>query len=462
VEHARARLLEVLQRSIKRYAMLEAGERVLVAVSGGPDSIGLLLLLGDLRRKLGIELVAAHVNHRLRGAESEADERCAAAAAERLGVAWDRAGLPAGLASGGNLEARLRDLRYAALHRLAERHGCRKIATGHTRDDQAETFLLRLARGAGSSGLAGIEPRRGDGVVRPLIDCTRAQVEDVVRRAGVAYRVDRMNHDPRFQRTLVRDRVLPALAELNPSVRRALANAAALLRTERALLARALAAELARVVRDGRLRLPALAQVEADLAPHLVRRWLAERGVPERNLSSRRVDGVLALASGRGRGDAAVALPAGWRVRREGDDLVVSDRPEHATAYAAQALAPDREVDLPGGWRLVAREVARRERRPPLPDDLWSALCAADGTASSLVVRPARRGERVRPLGLNGQRKLSDVFTDRKIPSAVRWCYPVVESGGEIVWVPGVVRSEVRAMTPRTRRVLWLHALEHP
>ena len=441
--------------------MFEAGDRVLVAVSGGPDSIGLLLLLGDLGRKLGIELVAAHVNHQLRGAESDADESCAAAAAERLGVAWERADLPAGLAAEGNLEARLRDLRYAALWRLAERQGCGKIATGHTRDDQAETFLLRLVRGAGSPGLAGIEPRRGDGVVRPLIDCARAEVEDVVRRAGLAYRVDRMNDDPRFQRTVVRHRVLPILEELNPSVRRALANAAALLRAERSLLARVLAVELAGVTRDGRLCLPALAELEPDLAPHVVRRWLVERGVPERELSSRRVDGVLGLASQQSRGDAAIALPAGWRVRREGEDLVVSDEAEDAAAYAAQVLTPDCEIDLPGGWRLVVRTVAGGQGLP-LPDDLWSAVCAADGAGGSVVVRPAQRGERVRPLGLNGQRKLSDVFTDRKVPSAVRWSYPVVEVGGEIVWIPGVVRSEVRAMTAGTRRGLWLQALEHP
>src|SRR5262249_48873408 len=196
--------LGIVQRTIRDNDLLTPGMRVLVALSGGPDSTGLLLILARLQRKLGIELIAAHVNHRLRGADADLDEARAAESAATLGVSVVRAALPAGLAVRGNLEGRARALRYAALRRLAAEHGCAAIATGHTLDDQAETVIMRLIRGSSGRGLTAIRPRRRDGVIRPLIDCRRAAVEAVVRQAGLRYRIDRSNADPRFLRTQVR------------------------------------------------------------------------------------------------------------------------------------------------------------------------------------------------------------------------------------------------------------------
>ncbi|MGE0520962.1 MAG: tRNA lysidine(34) synthetase TilS [Candidatus Binatia bacterium] len=312
----------MVQRSIRTHGMLNAGERVLVAVSGGADSVGLLLVFAQLRRKLGVELVAAHVNHHLRGDDAEADEQCAAAAATRLGVAFARADLDAGLARGGNLEARARRLRYAALHELAAAHGCAKIATGHTLDDQAETVLMRTLRGAGVRGLTGIRPRRADGVIRPLIESTREAVCRVVEQAGLAYRIDRSNADPRFLRTHVRERVLPLLRELNPSVNTALANLATAARAERAIVARWADAELAAAAPNGRLPAEWLAAQPAAVRGVLTRRWLLRGGLGRRGLGARHVQAVVQLAlSAENRGEAH--LPAGWLARRARGHLSV-------------------------------------------------------------------------------------------------------------------------------------------
>lgn len=294
--------------------MLAAGDRVLVAVSGGPDSTGLLVALSALRRKLGIDLVAAHVNHRLRGEDSDRDEACAAAAAAALGVPFTRSALS--LAPGGNLEARARRLRYAALRERAALHGCAKIATGHTLDDQAETVLMRLVRGSGGRGLGGIRPRRADGVVRPLIDCRRAAVAAVVVEAGLTARADASNHDPRFLRTHIRDRVLPLLAELNPAVARACANLAAAVRAERAIVASWADSRLAAGGVDGRLPLAVLTPIDPAVRPVLLRRWLVAGGVAPGRLTARHVGAVLDLAGGTRTG-ARVVLPGGWVARRE-------------------------------------------------------------------------------------------------------------------------------------------------
>jgi len=314
MRHGLATLVGVVQDSLRRHAMLEAGTRVLVAVSGGPDSVGLLLVLATLRRKLGVELLAAHVNHRLRGAESDADQACAAAAAAQLDVPFVHAELGAGLRHGGNLEARARALRYAALHDLAAAHDCGVIATGHTLDDQAETLLLRLIRGSGVGGLAGIRPRRGDGVVRPLIDCRRADVAGAVRAAGLQARTDGSNADPRFLRTHVRQRVLPLLAELNPSIAAACANLSAAARAQRAIVRRWTDAQLAVGAPSGVLSVAWLAARPAGVRGLLVRRWLVASGAAARGLTARHVRAVLALTAGE-KGVRRVELPDGRCVR---------------------------------------------------------------------------------------------------------------------------------------------------
>ena len=440
--------------------MVRPGERLLVAVSGGADSIGLLALLCQLRRGLGLELVAGHVNHRLRGAESDADERCAALAAEQLGVPFVRCALGRGLGRGGNLEERARELRYRALQRLAAQHGCSKIATGHTQDDQAETVLMRLIRGSGPLGLGAIQPCRADGVIRPLIDCRRADVERAVRGLGLAYRVDRSNADPRFLRTHVRSRVLPLLAELNPAIVRGLAQTATLQRAEGEILAAWVARWAAKLGNSTRLDATGLARVPAAGRGYVLRHWLVAAGVAARGLTARHIEAVEHLASGTRR-SGSVAVPGGGRVRRVGTQLMIGDGPLRPS-FRPRRLALGRAVHLPGGWSIAvsaaAPAVRAATRRPP---DLWSAVCDVDAAGKAgLVVRVPVRGERIRPLGLGGSRKLSDVFIDGKVPLDERATYPVVECGGVVVWVPGLVRGSAVTVTEATKRVIRLRATQ--
>ena len=332
VQHALAALLGVVQRSIRANALLAAGDRVLVAVSGGSDSTGLLLALARLRRKLGIELVAAHVNHRLRGDDADRDEACAAESAAALEVRFVRAELTGSLARAGNLEARARRLRYRALHELAAAHGCTKIATGHTADDQAETVLMRLVRGSSGRGLSAIRARREDGVIRPLLDCRRAEVEAAVGAAGLRYRLDASNRDPRFLRTQVRERVLPLLAALNPSIVRACGNLARSARAERVIVAAWADVQLAAAAPDGHLSVARLRQIKPALRTLLVRCWLVRAGVSARGLTARHAAAVRELAES-ARGRSETHLPGGWAVRRIGPRLHVE---RQSTRRAAQ------------------------------------------------------------------------------------------------------------------------------
>lgn len=309
-----------MRKTIRARRLLAPGQRVIVAVSGGADSVALLLALKDAATRLRIHIDAAHFDHRLRGADSDADAAFVADVADRLGVPF-HPGRAAAPLSGPAIEARARRERYAFLDGLAARLGAERIATAHTADDQAETVLMRLLRGSGADGLQAIRFRRGR-IVRPLLECTRADVLAHLSAAQQAFREDASNADRRFLRNRVRHDVLPALARVNPRVHAALARTATVIQDEHRLLDRAARRALAAdgmVDADG-LSLDRLGRLAAPLRLRVVRRWLAGAGVG--GLTHERLEAVLAVARSGDR-SAAGDLPGGWRVTRSDGRLVL-------------------------------------------------------------------------------------------------------------------------------------------
>jgi tRNA(Ile)-lysidine synthase len=429
--------------------------------------VALLGVLHRLARRYRLELHAAHFNHRLRGAESDRDQACAAAVAARLGVPCT-IGASAGWTTGANREAQAREQRYAFLSEVAAAQGCTKIATGHTLDDQAETVVMRLLRGTGWDGLAGIHPVRDGHIIRPLIECSRAQVVAFLQAYDLPFCEDSSNADPRFLRNRVRHEVLPLLRAINPAVARHLAAVADILAAE----GRVLDAQVAPVLRTAVLRAAVLRTAEdsgaglaisavrdTPLAARLVRAWLRqERGSLVR-LGAAHVQAVVALARG-ARPNAQIRLPGGHVVVREYEHLWLRVSAAAVGAPTAHVLLPGAPLQLETGWRLAAELVSASDA-PPLPADLWSLVADADALDGPLIVRGARPGDRIQPLGMRGQRKLQDVFVDRKLPRAQRDTCPVVEAGGAVLWVPGVARSGQALITATTRSVLRLIA-ENP
>ncbi len=436
--------------------MVVPGDRVLVAVSGGPDSVALLGALQMLAARCQIGLHAAHFNHGWRGAESDRDQACAVAVAARLGVECI-IGTNTGAAATANREAQARAQRYAFLDAVAVACGCAKIATGHTLDDQAETVLMRLLRGSGWDGLAGIPPVRDGRIVRPLIACSRVEVLAFLQASELPFCADSSNTDRRFLRNRIRHEVVPLLRALNPETPRHLAAVADILAGE----GRVLDAEIAPLLRtahdgDGALAIPALRMAPPALVPRLVRAWLrAQRGSLDR-LGAAHIRAVVELAYG-AKPNGRMRLPGGGAVVREYERLWLQADAAPVAAVTACVLAPGSTVQLESGWRISA-EMLRSPGTPPLPTDLWSLLADADAIQAPLIVRGARPGDRIRPLGMRGQRKLQDVFVDRKLPRAQRHSRPVVEVDGEVLWVPGVARSRCALISPQTRAALRLIA----
>jgi len=438
--------------------MITPGERVLVAVSGGPDSVALLGALHRVAGGAGIALHAAHFNHRWRGAESDRDQACAEAVAAQLGVACTVGQRGEGRGT-ANLEAQARERRYAFLSEVARAQGCAKIATGHTRDDQAETVLMRLLRGTGWDGLAGIHPVRDGRIIRPLIECSRADVVGFLRATGLPHCEDSSNADWRFLRNRVRHEVLPLLHAINPEVSRHLSAVADFLAGEGEILDTQVAPLLrAASEAGGALMIAAVRAAPPALVPRLLRAWLRAQRGDLVCLGAAHIRAVADLVSGT-RPNAQVRLPDGQVVVREYQRLWLRAAAAPRAAAPARVLVPGATVDLETGWRISAELVAPSAA---LPCDLWSLAADADAIAAPLIVRGVRPGDRIRPLGMRGQRKLQDVFVDRKLPAAQRRTCPVIEVGGEVLWIPGVARSARALITPGTRSALRLVAENPP
>jgi tRNA(Ile)-lysidine synthase len=308
-------VLARVRRTIRERRLLFGGERVLIACSGGPDSMALLDVMHRLAPELGLTLEVASVNHGLR-AEAASEVELVRAASERRGLAFHA--LTVVVPEGGSVQAAAREVRYAALLDLARRERHDRVAVGHHRDDQAETVLARLLRGSGLSGLSGIDPLRDDGVMRPLLDVTRAQIEAHLARFGLPFVRDPSNEDPRSTRARLRTRTLPALADEDPRVSEHLA---ALADEARALRAH-LEGELALHRPHGRsLARADVSRCPSPLRAELLARWIRdELGV---TLGREHRQEALAVYA---RGGAQL-LPGGITLRREGEMLVLSTSP---------------------------------------------------------------------------------------------------------------------------------------
>jgi tRNA(Ile)-lysidine synthase len=460
-------MLRQVERTILERRLIPRRARVLVAVSGGADSIALLHALHFLRRRHGWALTVAHLHHGIRGRAADLDEQFVQRAAWRLGLACvtARADVPAlAKRSGRSLEMAGREARYRFLEAAAREHGIAVVATAHTADDQAETILLRLLRGAGPQGLAGIpyETRRhGIRIVRPLRDVERRDLVAFLRRHRIRWREDRSNRDPRILRNRVRHVVLPFLERrLNPRARAALRRAGELIGEESRWLDGQARRRLRRCLdarNPARLDASRLAGQPAALRRRILRLWLASRGVEPGLLDLAVTDALDRLASSRA-GTSARTVDARRRVVRAYGTLAMD------AAQAAKPPAFRTRLAVPGVTRvpplgLVAEARATRGYRVgragcpgALPDR--ASLDAGRVGRKALYLRSWRPGDRMRPLGMKGARKLQDVFVDAKVPRETRSRIPILECGGEIVWVPGYrIAADWALRSPRAASI---------
>jgi len=458
-------LLARVRAALRRHRMIAADARVVAACSGGQDSVALVHLLHRLRDEFRFELAIATLDHGLRGDDGRADVAFVRAFGESLGVpvyadAIDARALAQRDRVSAPVAARTARLRF--LRRTASDLGATRIALGHTTDDQAETVLMHLLRGAGLDGLAGMAPVRPP-FIRPLLGCWRRETAMYCGAHGLAFRTDPGNRDQRHLRVRLREHLLPLLeAEYQPRLREHLVALAADSADDAELLERQARESLRLTHRgeDGRVGLPAnlLRGLSPALRRRLVRAILADLRGTRADLTREHLHAVDALLEP---GARRVEVP-GVAIARDGDTIWFA--PSTTVAKLPGMNGPV-TLAIPGETRVAALECVIAARLLPAPPEALTneptrAWLDAGAAGTALQVRTRRPGDRFRPLGAPGSVSLQDFFINAKVPRSRRDRTPLVVAGDRIAWVVGHRIADDFRITPATGATLELTA--HP
>jgi tRNA(Ile)-lysidine synthase len=456
-------LEESVRRVIVREGLLQAGDRVLVGVSGGIDSSTLLFVLNSLKERLEIALAVAHVNHQLRGGESERDEAFVRDLAARLEVPFhlERVDVPSyGRAHGKSFQHAGRDLRYRFFRDVSVEHRYNKIAIGHNRDDQVETFLLRIIKGTGIHGLSSI-PIKRERIVRPFLCTYRWEIEEYASSSLIPYVEDSSNRKDGYERNFLRHHIVPLMEQLNPRFRDKVLSLLTDVTSLNARIDKEADHFLNRHVRmdgdDSETGVEALRILSEEVRFRVVTRLLSRLApsfIPLRE-HIRLVDKSLLSC----RPNNSVHLPCEIEVKRSYDSVIFAkERPgqlvmETFDVTLGQNTIPELKVVLDVSVRI--------ERPEPPADGRLTAVLDAD-LVGTLRMRTFRDGDRFVPLGMKESTKLKNFFISQKIPREKRRTIPLLLSNDDIVWIVGERIDDRFKVTAETTRLMKIVAKPLP
>ena len=488
-----------VMRFIQDNCLVSSRQKLVVAVSGGPDSVCLLHILTKLQGELGVKLHVAHLNHQLRGAESEADAQYVSDLARRLGIpaTIEQREVKAHQAQQHiSLEEAAREVRYAFLAQVAKSVGANRVAAGHTADDHIETILMHLIRGTGSRGLRGLQPytlwpSSGNSlvIIRPLLPVSRQETVSYCRRHRLVPRLDTSNLSLSPLRNRIRQQLLPLLQSYNPQVARALLRAARVVGDDLAFLDEETAKAWGEVVPEYEntiaLDRKRFLQLPSALQRNLLRMCIEKLLGNLRDIEMRHIEEIMnALPKSAGK---RVNLPGGLTFSIEYDRYLIGSEPALLSPFPV--LRAEFPLKLPGetllpGWRvdatiinreqMVEKEKAKGTLAPsetttPLPlikergikgigliNNLFIAYFDYDKVGNKLVVRPRQPGDRFQPLGMSQPKSVGEFMIDAKIPHAWRGRIPIVCSSQHILWVVGWRIDDRAKVTDNTRQILCL------
>lgn len=441
-------MLEQVKALTAEYDMFPRGGKVLCAVSGGADSMCLLHLAWSMAEAGGFQVAAAHYHHGMRGAAADADaafvetfckERNIPCVVERGDVYGQAQRLGLGVEETG------RRLRYEFLRRTAEELGCNRIATAHNADDNLETLLLHLVRGAGLHGLAGIPPRRGE-IVRPLLTTSRSDIEAYLAEHGLTHVEDCTNADESYARNRIRRQVVPVLRQLNPRLTESAAETMGYLRSDNDYLNAQAAAACAHArwaEDDLVIEARYIAQLPAAIAPRAARRMLEMMGDGNTDCSAAHLKAIVDLATGED--PSAVAfLPHGRLVQRVYKDLLFTTQSEPLPPFSPTPLNLDGET-APEGTPWRCRCWATTCPAEGEPGVLYLAREAVEG---ELVLRPRQTGDEIALPRRGGTKTVKKLFIDEKVPRRDRERVPVLADGAGVLAVAGFGADQSRLAQP--------------
>lgn len=450
------RLVADIRKTISKYEMLSDGDRVLAAVSGGPDSVALLDVLSQLQSEYNLEIYVFHLNHGLRK-EADEDEAFVRQLVKRYGMKGfffkkDVAGLAR--RKGLSVEEAGRLVRYALMEELARRFNLDRIALAHHLDDVAETFLMRLIKGASLEGLAGIPAVRGR-VIRPLIEVRKKDIIRYLEEKQLDYRVDKTNLSGDNLRARVRNEIMPLIEEINPRFADVLGPNLLALKEDADFLNRLAQQEFDRHARDLTHMYQFSLSVKKELPAPLVKRMILLailkvkgdlKGIKREHVE--RIYAGMSVNTG-----FEYDLPGRVMAVTEYGKLLIGNtyRLLRDEIEPVEMIVPDEKELKPSGLVIRVSEVDPADIR--FSDEKWKCYLDADRVGRVVTVRSWKRGDRIKPLGMSGTRKVHDIFVDEKIPRRIRKQTPVlVAEDGGIAWVAGLRISEDYKITEGTER----------
>lgn len=453
-------LKERIAHYIKKLDLLEGGERVLIGLSGGPDSLSLMHILHMLSSDFNLSLSALYVDHGLRPADTAGEIEFCHNACKALGIDFNFREVDvktSPLKGTHGLQAAARELRYAALYEAAHTANASRIALGHTKDDNGETFLINLIRGSGMKGLSGIPPRRG-AIIRPLLETSRDEIVSFLSSRKLAYVKDPSNLMDKYLRNSLRHRLLPELTRINPNILETLYRTSEILRQEDEYLELQVTKSLMRLISRKtperlELFLTPMETMPTVLLRRSIRRALREiKGIPP--LSFRHIEYIIELIH-RGKSGDSVDLPHGLKaIRRYSLLILTTEKPRKLGDYT---LMPDQELHLEEA-SLVLR--VSEIPQPQTTDGRRSAVFDVTKLQFPLTVRKRRPGDFFLPSGFGKRRKIQDFFVDEKIPKDERDTIPLICSDQEIVWIVGYRTDDRFLPDGKTKKFLLISS--HP
>lgn len=471
-------MLGKIRKTIRKYEMLNPGDHVVAAVSGGPDSVALLQVLIRLAPEYDLTLTAAHLNHGLRGSESDAEEQLVRRLSEEKGIPCavkrvDLSAIRKGERRKRSLEDIGREERYQFFTELAAEAGATRIALGHHRGDQAETVLMNLIRGSGLEGLKGILPVRDGCIIRPLIEVGREEILDFLRTERLPFLEDSSNSQDLFLRNRIRHELIPMLQDrYNPQIIHSLNRLAGIARREDDCLQSA----VSRILEKRRIASSAEGEkMEIDISEiqdlhealqyRLIKVLLESRISPHFRISFKHIQSVMDLCR-EGKTDGLLILPGNVVVRREYGKLTFSSSDSSITHTRSSSEEEKRgkgffyPVQVPGIVRIAELGRVIKTEFVEKREDLFSgesknsACFDFDKVEGPLVIRNRREGDRFQPLGMAGTKKLKAYFIDEKIPRRQRDHIPLVADRHSVIWIAGLRLSERVRIEEKTRHIV--------
>ncbi|MDF2634880.1 MAG: tRNA(Ile)-lysidine synthase [Pelosinus sp.] len=457
-------MLEKVRAWINKYNLLDQGDKIVVACSGGPDSLALLHILAAFRLEYNISIVVAHVDHMFRGEESAMEAAFVVDfCAKRNLVCYHKAiDVPQFIEETGmSGEEAARVVRYQFLREIAKELGGAKIATGHHRDDQAETVLINMLRGSGSAGIRGMQPVNGD-IIRPLLSVSRADIIAFCKREQLEPKFDSSNFEINYLRNRIRIHLLPELEkQYNSAVKDSLCRTATIVGDEHDFIQDTAKSIWSQVIKEHANSLFIMADqvksVHIAVIRELFRLAIEKKQGSLRGISFSHVETLIEMLFN-GRVGSILQLPAGLTIHKTYDGLYLGEKP---LILPKKVEFSGRELLVPGitqinelGIQIIAEITDARVK-----SQFNVAVFDVEELALPLIVRIRRNGDRFQPLGFTGSKKVKDFFIDEKVPRDLRDSVPIICDVQGIIWIGGYRQSQCGKSTGKTKRFLVLKIL---